>query len=398
MQIDIESLETYNRLARDGSQSAAAALSQLIGIETHVEVTNVSLLSPADLRYEFVGREFAGVRVGLEGALSGETVLAFDDRGRETITDVLVGGDDEMAESSIREVGNIMTSGFIDGWADHLNRAIDVMPPEYVQGSGEEFRPDGVAEGDEQVLLFRSRVRTVEDAVDFRICLMPERAALEDAMEPPDGTGIDFEKLEVFNEMTRTGAATAADNITQMTGIETDLEVNRLSFVPVEEVPSAVGDERYVGTVMQYQGGLEGYLVILFDQPSAQAVANSLVPGSADGDSWGKMEQSALEELGNIMTSGFIDGWANVLESEIEHSPPSFVADMGSSIMSPIVGRIAAGQEHAFMLDSTIETDDDRAFRCELYALPNEAELTDALDRLLIERADRTEADPSEVF
>jgi chemotaxis protein CheC len=395
MQIDIDALETYNELARDGAESAAGALSQLTGIGTRVEVTNVSLASAEDLRYEFVGREFAGVRIALGGAFSGETVLAFDERARAAITDVLA-PDGTMEESAVEEVGNIMMSGFIDGWADHLGAGIDISPPTYVEGAGEEMLPTNVQTG-EQVLVFRSRVQAVDEAVDFRIVLMPERATLAEAMEPPAEEGIDFEKLEVFNEMTRAGSANAADNITQMTGIDADLEVNRMSFVPIDDVPVQVGDERYVGTVLQYEGSLGGYLVILFDQPSARAVVDALVPGGSDGG-WGEMEQSALEELCNIMTSGFIDGWANVLESEIEHSPPQFVADMGSAILSPVVGRMAESQEHAFLLDSTIETADDRAFRCELFALPDERELTAALDALLVERADQLEADPSEVF
>jgi chemotaxis protein CheC len=395
MQIDIDALETYNDLARDGAESAAASLSQLTGIQTRVDVTNVSLASAEDLRYEFVGREFAGVRIALGGAFSGETVLAFDDRARQAITDVLA-PDGTMERSAVEEVGNIMMSGFIDGWADHLDTGIDMSPPTYVEGSGEEMLPTNVASG-EQLMMFRSRVQAVDEAVDFRICLMPERATMAEAMEPPSDSGIDFEKLEVFNEMTAAGSANAAGNISTMTGIDADLEVNRMSFVPIEDVPAQVGDERYVGTVLQYEGSIGGYLVILFDQPSARAVVDAMMPGESE-DGWGEMEQSALEELCNIMTSGFIDGWANVLESEIQHSPPQFVADMGSSILSPVVGRMAESQEHAFLLDSTIETADDRAFRCELFALPNERELTAALDALLVERADQLEADPSEVF
>lgn len=395
MQIDIDALETYNDLARDGAESAAASLSQLTGIRTRVDVTNVSLASAADLRYEFVGREFAGVRIALGGAFSGETVLAFDRRAQAAITDVLA-PDGSMERSAVEEVGNIMMSGFIDGWADHLETGIDMSPPTYVEGSGEEMLPTNVAAG-EQVMMFRSRVQAVDEAVDFRICLMPERATMAEAMRPASDSGIDFEKLEVFNEMTAAGSENAADNITTMTGIDADLEVNRMSFVPIEDVPAQVGDERYVGTVLQYEGSIGGYLVILFDQPSARAVVEAMMPGGTD-EGWGEMEQSALEELCNIMTSGFIDGWANVLESEIQHSPPQFVADMGSSILSPVVGRMAASQEHAFLLDSTIETADDGAFRCELFALPDEQELTAALDALLVERADQLEADPSEVF
>ncbi|CAI49143.1 taxis cluster protein CheC [Natronomonas pharaonis DSM 2160] len=398
MQIDIDSLETYNTLARDGAQSAAQSLSQLTGIDTHVEVTNVSLMDPSDLEYEYIGGEFSGVEIGLEGALSGETVLTFDEAAQETITNVLAPGADEaMRRSSIKEVGNIMTSGFIDGWADHLDAQIDISTPTYLEGTGSDVLPASAADSDEQVFVFRSRVEAVSEAVDFHILLVPERDTLVDALDPDEDDSIPFEKFEVFNEMTMHGAEKAAENITTMTGLTTDVEVNRMTFVPIDDVPAEVGDRRYVGTVMEYEGTPSGYLVILFDQSSASSVVDALVPVETDGD-WGEMEQSAMKELGNIMTSGFIDGWANVLQTSIDHSPPTFVADMGSSIMSPIVGRMARTQEHAFMLDSVINTDGDGVFRCEMFALPDEAELTDVLDDLLVERADETEVEPDEVF
>ena len=398
MQIDIDSLETYNALAGDGAQSAAASLSQLTGIDTHVEVTNVSLMTPSDLEFEYVGGEFSGVRIELGDALDGETLLTFDEEARDVIAETLApDGTERLQESSIKEVGNIMTSGFIDGWADHLETTIDISPPTFLSGSGTDVLAASAAAEDEQVFVFRSRVESAAEAIDFHILFVPERDSLIEALGPTGEESISFEKLEVFNEMTKHGAEQAAENITTMTGLETDVEVNRMSFVPIDDVPAAVGDRRYIGTVMEFTGKPSGYLVILFDHPSAEAIVDALVPMETDGN-WSEMEQSAVKELGNIMTSGFIDGWANVLESSIDHSPPEFVSDMGSSIMSPIVGRMARTQEHAFLLDSMIRTDDDGTFHCEILALPDESELREVLQDLLVERADRTHVDPSEVF
>ncbi|AHG00414.1 chemotaxis protein CheA [Halostagnicola larsenii XH-48] len=402
MEIDIRALETYNKLAHDGAQSAVKSLSQLTGISTRVEVTDVSLMSPADLQYEFIGNEYAGVSIDLSGEIRGETVLAFDEQARTAVTDVLVPADDpEMKKSSIKEVGNIMTSGFIDGWANHLNTKIKSSPPSYIEGTGTEVLPRSATEGDSHLLVFRSRVEAsrggVNEPVDFRILLVPDQASLETALEPQADTSISFEKLEVFNEMTKEGAEKSASNITSMTGIETSVNISRLSLVPLEDIPAEVGTKRYVGTVMEFTGKLSGYLIILFDQPSGRAVVDSLVPMETEGE-WGEMEQGALQELGNIMTSGFIDGWANVLNAEIKHSPPKFVADIGSSIMSPIIAQIAQTDDHAFLLDSSIETDSDRVFTCQMLALPRRDELEEALDEILIENSGNTEVDPNDLF
>ncbi|MXV61796.1 chemotaxis protein CheA [Natronorubrum sp. JWXQ-INN-674] len=402
MEIDIRELETYQELAHDGAQSAARSLSQLTGISTHVQVTNVSLMSSSDLQYEFIGNEFAGVNIDLTGEISGEVVLAFDEQGRRAITDTLVPADDpEKKKSSIEEVGNIMSSGFVDGWANYLNAKIKSSPPAYIEGTGTDVLPKSATQEDNYLFVFRSRVEATQDGVsepiDFRILLVPDSSSLEKAFEPKTDDIVSVEKLKVFNDMTKEGAEKAATNITSMTGIDTTVEISRLTLVPIEDIPTEVGNKRYVGTVMPFDGKFSGNLVILFDQPSGRAVVDSLVPMETD-EQWGSVEQGALKELGNIMTSGFVDGWANVLNAEIKHEPPQFVADTGSSIVSPITAQIAETDDHAFMLDSNIQTNSDQVFTCQMLALPRRDELEQALDDLLIENSNNTRVDPAELF
>ncbi|SFC71677.1 chemotaxis protein CheC [Halobiforma haloterrestris] len=401
MEIDIRELENYQQLAHDGAQSAADSLSQLTGIQTNVQITNVSLMSSTDLKQEFIGSEFAGVSVDLNGEISGEVALAFDEKGRRAITDKLVPADDpEKKKSSIEEVGNIMSSGFVDGWANYLNARIKSSPPTYIEGTGTDVLPQSATEGDGHLFVFRSRVEAgdgVDNAVDFRILLVPDSTSLERTMQPQTAGGISFEKLEVFTDMTKEGAEKAATNITSMTGIDTAVNVSRLTLVPIEDIPKAVGSKRYVGTVMEYEGKISGFLVILFDQPSGRAVVDSLVPMETD-EQWGDVEQEALKELSNIMTSGFVDGWANVLNAEIKHKPPQFVADTGASVMNPVTARIGETDDHAFLLDSSIETNSDQVFTCQMLALPRRDELEQALDDLLVENSENTRVDPEELF
>ncbi len=401
MEIDIRELETYQELAHDGAQAAADSLSQLTGISTNVQVTNVSLMSSSDLQYEFIGDEFAGVNIDLSGEIEGEVVLAFDEQGRRAITDELVPADDpEKKRSSIEEVGNIMSSGFVDGWANYLNAKIKNSPPTYIEGTGTDVLPTSATEDDTHLFVFRSRVEAaqgdVNEPVDFRILLVPEADSLGQTLEPRTEGGVSFEKLEVFTDMTKEGAEKAATNISSMTGIETNVNISRMTLLPIEDIPREVGNKRYVGNVMEFEGKLSGHLVILFDQ-LGRAVVDSLVPMETDGE-WGSTEQGALKELGNIMTSGFIDGWANVLDAEIKHKPPEFVADTGESILSPITAKIAESDDHAFMLDSSIQTNSDQVFTCQMLALPRRDELEDALKDLLVENSQNTRVDPKELF
>jgi len=406
MRVDIQSLGTYNRLAQEGAEHAAASLTQMTGIETYVDVTNVTLMSKRDVEDVFGGTEFVGVQIGLGGGLSGQTALAFDRESAASIVDVLVPGAssdegfDEMARSGVKEIGNIMMGGFVDGWADYLSTSVDMTPPTYVERAGTEVLPDGTLDRaeEEHVFVFESQMTAVDEEIDAYIYMLPEYGAFAEMLAASDDheDAIPMDKLTVFDEMTRQGAQQAAGNVSSMTGMETDVDVSRLSFVPIEDVPNTARDEVYLGVVMEFKGTPGGYLAILFDEPSARTIVDATVPMELD-DPLGEMGESAIQELGNIMTSGFIDGWANVLQTSIDHTPPELVHDLGTAILSPIAGRLGQSQEYAFLMDSTVVTPDEE-FNCEIYAIPDEAKLKEALDSLLVERSDQLEADQESLF
>jgi chemotaxis protein CheC len=183
--------------------------------------------------------------------------------------------------------------------------------------------------------------------------------------------------------MIRDGAEQASADISAMTGTQAVVDVSRLSFVPIEGVPMQLDDSTRVGVVLEFTGVPSGYIAILFDEESADRIATALLP-TADADE--AMRQSAIQEIGNIVTSGFIDGWANRLGTTIEISPPQFARDLGPAIIDPLATELAQEQDYAFLIDSAIRTDDDE-FTCDIYALPNETELRQALDQLSVQPA-----------
>ncbi|ELZ31914.1 CheC, inhibitor of MCP methylation [Halorubrum distributum JCM 9100] len=393
MRVDVRALGACNRLAERGAKQAAGALSDLTGTDLAVEVTGASVASGEDLAESFAGRESIGVSVGLRGGLDGEAVLAFDAANVDALLSLLPGGQ-SMERSAVTEVGNIALGGFLDGWANYLGKAIDMSPPRYFEADGAAVLPDGALAGD-GVFLFESRLDATTTDLDFSIYMLPDSGPFRDlivgktapaatAGGEADGgtasTAVPYESLSTFSSLAKKGSANAADNIAMMTGLETTVDVSRLRFVPLADVPAEVGTEPHAGTVFELQGEPSGYLAILFEESSAAAVADAMLPMEPD-EPLGDMAQNALCELGNVMTSGFIDGWANVLGTSITHSPPEFVHDIGASTISPLVAKLSERQDYGFVIDTAIQTEGIQA-RCDVYALPDERELARALDRL----------------
>ena len=402
MRLDVTALGTFYRMAREGAGLAAGRLTRMTGVDTQVGVTKLNFMRGKEIQHDFEdGVEKVGVRVELSGVIEGHSIVVFDRSSAIEILETLLPDTDtnefdELARSATTEVGQIMNNGFIDGWADVLESVIDVSTPEYVEGSTAEPFFGDVAEApedDDFALLFQSNIEAVGTEAGFHHYLFPKResmATLLDRLRASDG--IEYDKLDGFDRMAEQGAEEVAKTATTLTGIETTVEIRRLNFVSLEAIPEQVADETLVGVAFEFDGLPSGYLLFLFDEASAREIIDAMlpVPPEDDGDEeFGEMGKSAIKELGNIMASGFLDGWANVLDTTIDHSPPEFVHDIGAAAVDPVIIQLGENQEYAFVFDTHVMAD-GRVFDCEVYAIPDEDDLERALNDLDVDRIDET--------
>ncbi|MFW6321859.1 MAG: chemotaxis protein CheC [Halohasta sp.] len=384
MRIEINQLEQFNRLASRGARHSASSLTQLTGLQIRDEMTSVSLVTESVLEETFSGHQYVGVQVGLDGGLSGETVLILEPDSAAQIKRQIPGvsGAGSMSGSAFAEIGNIMIGGFVDGWANHLGVTVDITPPTYLEATGTRILPrltrrEAAAEG---VFLFQSQLEAKDTDLSVPMFLIPEYDEFVSLLAGRStGPTVPAEKLTIFNDFAEQSAERASQQIAMLTGLSTDVDVSQLRFMSLSEMASNIGRETHVGSVFEMDGLPSGYFLLLFDLASAKSVASAMMPG--DGEVDDSMMKPAIEELGNILTSGFVDGWANTLQTKIEHSPPEYVHDTGENVIRDIVDRLDGDQESAFTIDSAIEIG-GRETQCRIYVLPDRDELTRALEQI----------------
>ncbi|MCU4752734.1 chemotaxis protein CheC [Natrialbaceae archaeon A-CW2] len=401
MKLDVNALGTFYRMAREGAGLAAGRLSKMTGVETQVGVTKLNFMRGKEIRADFEdGTEKVGIRVEVTGGLDGHSVIVFDRESALQVVEMLLAdsaGDefDEMSRSAATELGQVMNSGFIDGWADVLETVIDVSTPEFIEAKTvDPFFGDLEEAPDDQdlALLFQSHIEAVGTEISFSHYLFPRRESMAQLLEElRSSDGIEYDKLEGFDRMAEQGATEVAKTATTLTGIETNVEIRRLNFVSLEAIPQQIADDPLVGVAFEFDGTPSGYLLFLFDEDSAHEIVDAMVPMEVDhdGDGFGEMGTSAIKELGNIMASGFLDGWANVLDTTIDHSPPEFIHDIGAAVIDPVVIQLGEDQEFAFVFDTQVVAD-GQAFDCDIYAIPDEADLERALNDLDVDRIEET--------
>ncbi len=118
------------------------------------------------------------------------------------------------------------------------------------------------------------------------------------------------------------GGNTVAENLSTLTDPEAELYVTRINMLEVFHNMAAVGPKQRIGIAVELVEPPHGHILFLIDAPSAKRLAGHMLGDGPEtgGDGFSEMEKSAIEAFGNIMTSGFIDGWVNVLQTTIDIS------------------------------------------------------------------------------
>ena len=183
LKVDIRKLSFINKMATVGTNGVAENMGKLTGKDAEMKVTQTNFIHVNDLKAELDGGKRVGVRVRLLDPPSGHILILFPESSAKKITalmlqDVVDDMDNvsgKMARSAVEEMGTMMASGFIDGWADTLGRAIDIAAPQLVYAPVEEIvvRTAGLG-GDDFALFFDSDLNVPSYEIDAEIYAFPD--------------------------------------------------------------------------------------------------------------------------------------------------------------------------------------------------------------------------------
>lgn len=140
------------------------------------------------------------------------------------------------------------------------------------------------------------------------------------------------EILESIREMGDRSASAVMESLSEMLCMEVVMDVSSVNVESIEIIPSVIGlpDERIVGTHVNFSGRMSGSVLTILSIVGARKLADILLAGMDDEDPLEyltEMQESAILEICNIMTSPFIDIIADAMSIELTQSPPSIVCE-----------------------------------------------------------------------
>lgn len=184
-------LDILKELGNIGAGHAATSLSKLLDKEIDIEVPRIRIGEIRTLSKEFISDIIAGVIIALqdlEENKSGYLYIMFPEDSSKSIATELFGMDEfdqEMYESTIMEVGNILSSSFCDASAEFMDIILLPSPPNFaidVPTAVIDSVISKMAEKTDYIIIFETSLSS-ESNIKINLALLPEPSLLEDIMK-----------------------------------------------------------------------------------------------------------------------------------------------------------------------------------------------------------------------
>jgi chemotaxis protein CheC len=194
MKLSAVQADAIQELGNIGAAHAATTLSQMLGSTVQMSVPAIKAVDIGELGTYMGEEQAAMVAFELQGEIphGGFVIFYITKESAIRLTNTMLGLTEmnrtmnEMDESAIIEVGNIMVSAFLDATAELLGFVMLPSPPALTIDMAHAAMSSliaGMGEEVDEVLLFSTELTCDEHKIDSDIIMMPENSTLARIVE-----------------------------------------------------------------------------------------------------------------------------------------------------------------------------------------------------------------------
>ncbi|MDR1570894.1 MAG: chemotaxis protein CheC [Clostridiales Family XIII bacterium] len=159
--------------------------------------------------------------------------------------------------------------------------------------------------------------------------------------------------IDVLREIGNIGAGNAATSLGMILNAEVDIQLPKVQISDFDTAVNALGgaEAMTVGVLLNFSGEANGLIMFLLGMDDAQNITSILVDDGDDGgEGLSEIKRSAIQEIGNILGSAYINSIAQLTGLRIEVSIPYIAIDMAGALLSvPIIQFGAIGDKVMFI-------------------------------------------------
>lgn len=185
-------------------------------------------------------------------------------------------------------------------------------------------------------------------------------------------------QLDALREVANIGAGHAATALSQMVGERIMISVPTINVAKLEDVPPQVAapDEPVAAVLMHMLGDLTGRTLLVFPRRTAIRLAELLLKRPNEQGDFNEMEQSAIKEAGNILSSAYMNALSDFMGMMLIPSPPSLAIDMSDAVLTTTYLQFGGDKDYVFCVESEfVMSDTEERLRGFFLLLPDPASL-----------------------
>ena len=146
-------------------------------------------------------------------------------------------------------------------------------------------------------------------------------------------------QIDTIREISNIGMGNAATALSQMVNETVNITVPKATTIDVRDVPHLLGGEEQevAASYVQVVGQVRGHLVLVFPLADAGKLIDLIAPGANLDLLRDEMATSAVQEIGNILSSNFLRSLSDLTQLSMLPTVPAVAVDFAGSIVSYVV-------------------------------------------------------------
>ena len=190
-------------------------------------------------------------------------------------------------------------------------------------------------------------------------------------MPNPSTTLNDFQ-LDALKEIGNVGSGNAATALSQMVGRRVDMSVTRVQVLPTDSIAKFLGgiDKNVAAVHMPVYGEMPATALIFFPLDRLAELCGMLIgKNEEDPMNLSELGQSAVKELGSILTGAYLSALFRFVHLQLIHGVPALAVDMAQAVLDTVLVELEQREDVAIVIETEF-LEDDRRLTGNFFLLP----------------------------
>ena len=162
-------------------------------------------------------------------------------------------------------------------------------------------------------------------------------------------------QIDVLREIGNIGAGNAATALAVILDDRVEITVPKVKIIDFNNAVNDLGgaEAMTVGVLVNFSGEANGMIMFILDMEDAKGITDILITEDDGENQLSEMKLSAIKEIGNILSSSYINSISTLTGLAIDISVPYIAIDMAGALMSvPLIEFGTLGDKVMFIEES----------------------------------------------